>query len=601
MPGVLSDLAGPVAAARLLGDAVPVRQPSSSRARRSSGGVVAAGSSLALAVCLVAGPSAGSASTDPGRAQPPPATRVLVFGDSISHASTGDRSWRWFADRAWRRNGTAVDLVGPRRDPWSAPDSPWPAQYADPGFDQDHAAQWGDSYVLPIGEDRDAVLSTHDPDVVVLELGANDVGWYQQSVADTIDRAEQWTVAARTVRPGLDLVLVEIPWTDNPVAVAYNAALRDLAAGLDDPDGARTVVARAADEYVMGRDQDETQSIDSGSVGNTFDPVHPNSRGQQRIAASVVDALAAIGVGSPHPRPLGPVPEGPPGAPRLTATGLPGGARLDWTRPVGVTSFDVWTRTRELVPDAGTATDWRRIARAVPAPASATGITDWGVPDLTDCTVQEFRVRGRKGWTLADWSSASPVVSTPIGAPVEKTAPLVDLSVEARTVRANWTPRGHACSYAVSWQAPDAAGTPTTHTVLSTATTASLPLARNGSVVQVQVRALDAWGRPGATGERWQQVRVAVGTTRLARVRPVRRGGSRTGGVTLTWQPSLHTAVEWQVRGRSGWGAVRAVPTHRTSTRVRVRPRDRRIRVRFVDGDARGPWSKAARLPRPRR
>ena len=69
----------------------------------------------------------------------------MVVGDSISHGSAGDYTWRY---RLWKHltgNGVAVDFVGPRRGLFDSVRSPSGEvidtnTYADRAFDSDHNA-----------------------------------------------------------------------------------------------------------------------------------------------------------------------------------------------------------------------------------------------------------------------------------------------------------------------------------------------------------------------------------------------------------------------------------------------------------------------------
>src|SRR5690606_28118865 len=97
--------------------------------------------------------------------------RLMLVGDSITHGSAGDYTWRYFLDRHLRAAGRPVDLVGPRRDLFDQGSGTSGSRaYADPDFDQDHASQWGNALVWPRLSIRDAATE-HRPDVVVLALG----------------------------------------------------------------------------------------------------------------------------------------------------------------------------------------------------------------------------------------------------------------------------------------------------------------------------------------------------------------------------------------------------------------------------------------------
>lgn len=337
-----------------------------------------------LLAAAVAGPFAVAKLVEP--AEEP--VRILAAGDSITHGSAGDHTWRYFLDRHLTDEGVAFDMVGPARDPWTPPGSSEPATYADPDFDSDHGATWGDSMLVPRGHDRDAMLTAYQPDVVVLELGTNDLGYYQQTAEQVIELTRSWVLKARTVVPEAEFVLVEMTWTSVPSAVEYDRLLPHLVEELD-TEASPVVLARAARGFRVGSADEQG--------GDTHDGIHPNVRGQVKIGAAVADALAELGHGGKYPRPLTYPGQGPLTAPTLDVEevqrpGQPPEAELAWTLPGGASSVDVWMREQGQ--------RWRRTHRA------QTG-SPLRVGDLAPCVEYDFRVRARKGWTLADESATS--------------------------------------------------------------------------------------------------------------------------------------------------------------------------------------------------
>lgn len=348
----------------------------------------------ALTTALLAGSllPAQSAGVEPDEAE---TVSVLVVGDSITHGSTGDYTWRYFAWQHLAALEAEVDLVGPSRAVFPAPGARGRAQYADPAFDRDHAAAWGDRIVYEPLHDRAALVATYTPDVVVLGLGTNDLllGWRVRTVVKAV---RSWVEDTRAEAPGTGFVLLEVPGSTTPRAAKFNRRLRRLATRLDTPDAAVTV-ARTSVGFRSGRGHRRT--------ADTHDPRHPNARGQVKIAGAVVDALARIGVGEAYARPLRFVPEPPRVRPVVRARRVGGGVRLRWTMPAGATSADAWMRA------PGEA--WIRVARAHPG-------TAWRVRGLAarhphGCRSYAFRVRVRKGWTLAGRDMASRVRRVRIG------------------------------------------------------------------------------------------------------------------------------------------------------------------------------------------
>src|SRR4051794_28711463 len=88
--------------------------------------------------------------TAPAHADDP--VRVLIYGDSITHGSSGDWTWRY---RLWQHLsdvGANVDFVGPRQGVLHLPDAGDAADdntYAGGPFDSDSGAVWGQALTLP--------------------------------------------------------------------------------------------------------------------------------------------------------------------------------------------------------------------------------------------------------------------------------------------------------------------------------------------------------------------------------------------------------------------------------------------------------------------
>lgn len=505
------------------------------------------------------------ASTGSGTTRTP--IRIMVQGDSISHGSSGDLTWRWFLDRHLR--GTPVDMVGPRQGPWGGDTAnpEVPGVYADPSFDSDHAATWGDSLALPRLPVH-ATTAAHRPDVVVLILGTNDLAWLSVSPPDLVRLTAERIADIRAAAPGVDVVVGDVPLPSRADAREFNALLPELMTQLDTP-AERVVLAPLSTGYTEGMATDASQE---STPGFTYDPAHPNSQGQQHIAAAVADALARIGVGRSYPRPLVRQPETSLPWREVTVRPSIDRLRLSWTRPEGTTSADIWRRI-----DAGS---WQRLSR------SNTGWS-WQETGLRACSSHEFRLRSRKGWTLTDdfsptvRATVGPQAASPVGATISP-------RVHGADVRWNASPT--ACSTRVlwSWRTPVGASATRTDVIPAGVTTARLGNVPAGSRVSAAIEF------SGGQGSR--------GTSRLMHVTAATVGlGARVSAMSVTrrrvtarWVPPAGaSAVQVQVRLSGRWKAVSTVaPGVRQHVIGGLRPRTRvGIRVRFLDGSVRGPWS----------
>ncbi|GLW09095.1 hypothetical protein Misp01_42240 [Microtetraspora sp. NBRC 13810] len=233
--------------------------------------------------------------------------RLMIVGDSISHGSSGDWTWRYRLCRHLLAHGVAFDLVGPRRDLdaiTTEPTGDGDLTYADPAFDTDHNAQWGRPYCLEMNE-IEGKVARYRPDHLLVLLGINDLFWYGLSAEENEANLRAFVAGARRGNPAARLLLGTLPDTarahDDPV---FNARVsefnRRLILAAHELHTRRSPVAVAAThaEFVAS--------------AHTWDGTHPNAQGELRIAAAFADALAAhFQVGAPYPRPFPPVAEVP--------------------------------------------------------------------------------------------------------------------------------------------------------------------------------------------------------------------------------------------------------------------------------------------------
>lgn len=453
----------------------------STRLRRVAA-AVALGATLTGLLAVPATATSGTPDGEP--------LKVMAVGDSITHGAVGDQTWRWYVDQHLRSQQVAFDFVGPSDTLWS-PLGPAPAA---PGFDPDHAAIWGDSFVVPLGAGPVELVAAHEPDVVVLALGTNDLHWYQQTSSATLQRATDWIERARQVRPHLDVVVLGVPG-QSPEQVAYNGALGAWAEELT-VEGARTVHAPWPQDYRASAGPDDE--------GDTWDSVHPNESGQAKLATALARSLAEVGLGSVDAPPLTAQPEGPATRPVVGAWSFLDGHRtLQWELPPGADSADVWLRRGD--------SEWERVS---------TADTDQQhtVSDLDPCVTYHVRVRARRNWTAADgaygWEESHRWSS-----PLPDEAPAVTASEAGGTVTTTWTATPGSCAVRVDVQRIHPDGT-TAHVVSvltedTSYTLAAPPLGTRLGVTVTPVGA-DGDGTPG---------RIVLGTPPVVVTDPVEPPG----------------------------------------------------------------------------
>ena len=410
------------------------------------------GAALTLACSFGAAPAVNADEPDP--------VRILILGDSVTQGTAGDYTWRYWAWRSLLDAGVDVDLVGPSTDLYDnvnelRGDSTYDALVdADPEhpFDRDHAARWG----LPLAAPDVAIadlVAQHHPDVIVETRGINDLTWFARGAVAVAGTLHDEIEAARAVDPEVDFVVGQLPqtwmdapgrWTHGAEVAAYNQALLDT---IDPLDAGRSevVVAHTGSGFVQGlADRDDPDYVAPDLV-DTLDPAHLTARGEVKLAAGVVDALADLGIGTGFQRPLPEVANGHWGTAELTALPADLGAELTWVRPPGGRAEYVWMR------DLTAAQPWLRL----PFPLEG---TSWLAGGLSAGHRYEFRLQALKGVVPADaFSNVVEVTPTvPEEPPTPPAAPANLVIIPGvQQLAVAWDAVATATSYDVTWSEPD--------------------------------------------------------------------------------------------------------------------------------------------------
>jgi lysophospholipase L1-like esterase len=265
----------------------------------------------------------------------------MVIGDSITQESAGDYTWRY---RLWQHlTATApgrVAFVGDRDDIWdNVADKGGSHAYADPNFDSEHHARWGDALrnETPVMAD---VVRAHPADVMLIALGANDVSYWTQP-PDTAILMKRLIDNVRAVNPNMTFVighvLARADFHDDhmnlPGAPVFDQILDAQAAGWS-----------TATSKVVVADTDRGWN----PLVDAWDGSHPTPDGEMIIARGFADALAGLGIGAL----FGPLPPHIPwpavGREPTAAPAAPGSDRitLTWAPTPGATQYVV---EREVV------------------------------------------------------------------------------------------------------------------------------------------------------------------------------------------------------------------------------------------------------------
>ena len=389
------------------------------------------GAALAAVVAL----SGGLIQPDPAAAAPAAqvtdAGRVMVVGDSISHGSSGDWTWRY---RLWKHltaNGVSVDFVGPSNqlnNMMTPEEGDGDNTYADPDFDRDHNAQWGRPLAYEVN-DIAAKVTRHDPGTLLVLLGINDVGWFAHEPARLEVDMRAFIANARSAKPDIRLVLGKLlPTRRAAEDAAFATKIADINARYAT---VATELSTATSPIVLA---DTTSGFDHAA--HTWDGTHPNARGELRIAAAFADRLSSsFGIGTPYPRDFPEPPLGPQQAPQATVTRTGDStADLAWTPSLGASQYWIWVKDELLNPE------WTRL----PIPLTSE-YNPWHMTGLGAGTYQ-YKVQAAKGDDAGAFSNEASITFT-------GTAPAAPTGFTAAAGNAEavlrWTAAAHATGYLV--------------------------------------------------------------------------------------------------------------------------------------------------------
>jgi len=367
----------------------------------------------------------------------PAKVRVMIVGDSMTQGHEGDYTWRyrlwqWFTD-----NNISVDFVGPytgtlppdepkapappalQGSPAAAPGPPRTnGAYAEGvGFDSDHFGVWG----RQAAQDKSLIrqmVATYQPDLLLVGLGFNDMGWFVSDAAGTLNSIRALVNEARAAKPGIDFALANVPQrrfingrqdlVDN--TDRYNAMLASAIPSWS------TVASRV--ELVDWRGE---YSCDVGGCPGGYDGLHPNALGEYQIAKAYETTLHdRLGLGGSPTAVPGQLPVRPTPVPsNVRAVSGPSGITVTWTPVFGALGYTVRNR---IVGQAA----WNESGAG-----AGRFDTTWTVEGLQ----WEYQVRTDNGDAVhSDWSAVVSAVShpqtspAPVGIVTRATATGIDLA-----------------------------------------------------------------------------------------------------------------------------------------------------------------------------
>ena len=198
---------------------------------------------------------------------------IMPLGDSITQARPPQNSYRRPLWHLLQNAGYNFDFVGNLQNGSGGP-------APNPDFDLDHEGHWGWTVDQMLGY-IDGPAASHQPDIVLLHLGTNDIR-NDQTVASTIDELGQLIDKLRNANPQVTILLAQIIPHNRPPEFPIeplNVEIPGLAAAKNTPSSPVIVV----DQYT-GFDV----ALD------TYDDVHPNNSGEDKMAQRWFETLQTV-------------------------------------------------------------------------------------------------------------------------------------------------------------------------------------------------------------------------------------------------------------------------------------------------------------------
>lgn len=224
---------------------------------------------LAVSLGVLAGsgwrPRAGTAALRP---------RIMPLGDSLTQGTAEYPGYRVILWRQLREQGLQVDFVGSARNYFMRRWGPW-------GFDGDHEGHWGWS-AAQLRHHLGPWARRARPDIVLLHAGVNDLfgGRTPEAIVADLETIVHYL---RRTNPRVAVLVAQLPATlddqSGPHVVELNQRIAELGLRLNTEASPVVVV-------------DQFSGFDPQT--DTYDGLHPNARGAEKMAARWMAALGPV-------------------------------------------------------------------------------------------------------------------------------------------------------------------------------------------------------------------------------------------------------------------------------------------------------------------
>ena len=226
--------------------------------------------------------------------------RIVAIGDSITQSNLLHQSYRY---KLWKKlvdKGVDFNLIGTQHSnanqdangtlPAGTTQVAQP-DYKNKSFDPDHEAYWGQK----AGQVATRLLTTLPqlqaqgdvPDIALIHLGTNELllgpGSTAQKAAAAIDGLENAIDALRAVNPQVTILLAKIiPFASDTGEVPQLNQLIDAVDDSKSQPGSPVIIV------------DQYSGFNSTVGADTFDGIHPNDSGEEKIAGKFFSEIDKI-------------------------------------------------------------------------------------------------------------------------------------------------------------------------------------------------------------------------------------------------------------------------------------------------------------------
>jgi len=226
---------------------------------------------------------------------------VMPMGDSITRGARGECGYRRALSQALAKNPQcSVSFVGSRTGAGNDSNIPISVCAAQNTPHEATSGLRADQLLNLI----DGPITNHQPDVVLLHIGSNDI-FQDRAVVDTLTDIDDLLDRVFINKPDASVVLSDIiPWSEaspNPISFApLENPNRDM---LADTTQLATDIALLASARASAGDSVEKANVwkDFDSDLMTTDGVHPNPVGEAHIANKMLNALYKLGACGEQP------------------------------------------------------------------------------------------------------------------------------------------------------------------------------------------------------------------------------------------------------------------------------------------------------------